>query len=63
MDRASMDQLKHDTRLVGRRGWITKEDLQRELDALPDSADKAIPLKGSPSEDADPGLAADSQDS
>ena len=34
-------QLRLDRRLSGRRGWIGEEDLARELERLPDVADKA----------------------
>jgi hypothetical protein len=30
-----------DKRLLRRRGWLSPEDLERELAALPDVADKA----------------------
>jgi hypothetical protein len=33
-------QLRLDRRLAGRRGWINSEDLTRELERLPDVADK-----------------------
>ena len=32
--------LKLDRRLAGRRGWIASDDLVKELDALPDVAEK-----------------------
>jgi hypothetical protein len=34
-------QLRTDRRLAGRRGWIAHEELERELKALPDVAEKA----------------------
>ena len=40
MDRRSTQQLKLDRRLIRRRGWISKEELERELTALPDVSDK-----------------------
>jgi len=50
MDNESLDKLRLDKRLIGRRGWIDAEDLQRELEALPDSSDKIAPP---PAGDAD----------
>ena len=35
--------LRLDRRLVGRRGWIAPEELERELAALPDVSDKILP--------------------
>lgn len=40
--------LRLDRRLTRRLGWIPPEELQRELDALPDVSDKVRP----PEEDA-----------
>jgi hypothetical protein len=34
-------QLRLDRRLAGRRGWIGGDELARELERLPDIADKA----------------------
>jgi hypothetical protein len=34
-------QLRLDRRLSGRRGWIRGEELERELERLPDVAEKA----------------------
>jgi hypothetical protein len=62
MNRDSMNRLKHDKRLAGRRGWTTGEELQQEIDALPDSADKAVPLEGGPAGDAGSEPVADSKD-
>ncbi len=35
-----MEQLKLDRRLVRRRNWITKEELEKGLEALPDVSHK-----------------------
>jgi len=43
MDRKSMTRLKFDKRLVHRRGWINKKELETELAALPDVANKIAP--------------------
>jgi hypothetical protein len=40
MNNASISKLRVDRRLHRRRGWIAEDELQRELDALPDVADK-----------------------
>ncbi len=40
MDRKSMQDLRMDRRLLGRRGWISPAELERELEALPDVSDK-----------------------
>ena len=36
-----MKALRHDRRLLSRRGWITADALEKELASLPDVADKA----------------------
>ena len=41
MDRESMMRLRLDRRLIRRRRWISAEELERELEQLPDSAHKA----------------------
>ena len=43
MNRDSMKALQLDRRLLRRRGWIAPEELDKELAALPDVADKAAP--------------------
>jgi len=40
MDRRSLENMKLDRRLIKREGWISEEELQRQLEALPDVADK-----------------------
>ena len=45
MDRKSLEWLKLDRRLIRRRNWIPSKELQRELDSLPDVADKAAPIE------------------
>jgi hypothetical protein len=44
MDRDTTQQLRLDRRLIRRRGWISKEELGRELEALPDASSKATTL-------------------
>ncbi len=43
MDRESQRKLRLDRRLIGRRGWIAEKELSKELEALPDAADKQMP--------------------
>lgn len=43
MDRESIKKLKVDRRLIDRRGWISKADLDKELESLPDTSDKIAP--------------------
>ncbi len=40
MNHDSMKALRLDRRLLRRRGWITEEELEKQLSALPDVADK-----------------------
>jgi len=42
--------LRLDKRLARREGWIEVDELQRELDTLPDVSQKATTLDGSGSE-------------
>ena len=44
MDRDATQRLRLDRRLTRRRGWISKDELGKELDALPDAAAKATTL-------------------
>lgn len=46
MDRESMKRLRLDRRLIRRRGWVSKEELERELTALPDVSHKIAPVGG-----------------
>ena len=39
----STRDLRYDTRLLRRRGWIDEDELSRYLDALPDVSDKIQP--------------------
>jgi len=49
MDRESMRRLRLDRRLIRRRGWLSEEDLERELAALPDVSHKIAPVGDEPS--------------
>jgi hypothetical protein len=44
MDRQSLQKLRLDRRLAERTGWIPREELDRELGALPDVSDKLTTL-------------------
>ena len=62
MDRQSKERLRLDRRLIGRRGHISREELERALAQLPDVSGKAEPLvvddgsAASGSEDHEPGV-------
>jgi hypothetical protein len=45
MDRRSTEQLRLDRRLIRRREWITREELERALAELPDGSHKAAPVE------------------
>lgn len=54
----ALRKLRLDSRLIGRRGWIDKQDLDRELEALPDVSEKMAAKEessGSPGVDAPAG--------
>ena len=44
MDQTSIEKFRLDRRLIGRRGWVTKQELAREFEALPDAAESATTL-------------------
>jgi hypothetical protein len=58
MDRNTMKALRLDVRLLRRRGWISGEELARELEALPDAAHKIAPPEPEAAPDL-PGAAAE----
>ncbi len=41
MNRDSMQKLRLDRRLTGRRDWISRKELEQELEALSDASHKA----------------------
>ncbi|MFP6622616.1 MAG: hypothetical protein VCC20_03980 [Myxococcota bacterium] len=45
MDRETISKLRLDKRLASRRGWISPDDLDRELEALPDASSKIEPVE------------------
>ena len=53
MDRKSIDQMKFDRRLVRRKDWITRDELEKRLEALPDVSDKVATDDDAPSDSAD----------
>ncbi len=44
MNRASLEKLRLDRRLMGRRGWMTAAERARALADLPDVSNKATTL-------------------
>ena len=52
MDRESMEQLRLDRRLIRRRAWISPEELERELEKLPDVSHKVAPPVESDAQEA-----------
>lgn len=52
MDNESLEKMRLDKRLTGRRGWISADDLQRALDALPDVSDKIAPPPGAAADES-----------
>ncbi|HXV37470.1 MAG TPA: hypothetical protein VEC18_09990 [Myxococcota bacterium] len=47
MDRRSLERLRTDRRLTGRKGWLQPQDLEREAQKLPDASDKIAPQEES----------------
>jgi hypothetical protein len=52
MDDESLKKLRLDKRLIGRRGWISDDQLQSALDELPDASDKIAPPTTSESDES-----------
>ena len=52
MNRESLEKLRHDRRLLHRRGWMSDAERQRALEALPDVSSKATTLGAESREDA-----------
>jgi hypothetical protein len=48
MDREMISKLRLDRRLLRRRGWISPDDLERELEALPDASNKISAAEAAP---------------
>ena len=51
MNRRSLEMLRMDRRLAGRSGWMSKEGLAGEAEALPDASEKIAVKEAEP----DPG--------
>ncbi len=51
MNKRSLEKLRMDRRLAGRKGWISKADLAREAESLPDASEKIAEREAEP----DPG--------
>ena len=43
MNREALKDLRTDRRLINRRGWISKAELEKDLEALPDVSNKIAP--------------------
>ncbi len=52
MDLESLRKLRLDRRLIRRRGWISENQLQKDLEALPDVSDKVMPPEEADGEEA-----------
>ncbi len=50
----SIRHLRLDRRLLKRRGWLSEKELEKELAALPDVADKGMPLGDEEEEEEEP---------
>jgi hypothetical protein len=61
MNREANQKLRLDRRLIRRRGWISEGELARELERLPDVAQKATTLGEAADEREAAGAAARSQ--
>ena len=61
MNREALDELRMDRRLINRRGWISKAEVEKDLEALPDVSHKIAPpedeepSKAAPAEETDSG--------
>ncbi len=44
MNQQSMQKLRLDRRLIDRSSWISGQELQSELDSLPDASHKAVSI-------------------
>lgn len=53
MNRDSVTRLRLDRRLLFRRGWLSPEERERELEALPDVSSKATTLGAIADRDTD----------
>jgi hypothetical protein len=65
MNREAMEKLHLDRRLINRRNWISRAELEKGLEALPDVSHKIAPSEekepseAAPAEERDVGTAAE----
>ena len=52
MNRETTDKLRHDRRLMNRRGWLTRAEREKSLADLPDVSHKSASAEDSDSADA-----------
>jgi hypothetical protein len=62
MIESALRKLRLDRRLLNRRGWISREELERALAELPDVSDKIAPAEESSAEPAADGRGTDTSD-
>ncbi len=63
MEKRPTDRMQLDKRLLERPGWITSDELERELSALPDVAGKIDLREDDPSGDDEPNAPSEPQTS
>jgi hypothetical protein len=51
MNRQSLEKMRMDRRLAGRGGWISRADLERESEGLPDASGKIAEEEAEPNPD------------
>ncbi|MBW2495624.1 MAG: hypothetical protein JRE43_12795 [Deltaproteobacteria bacterium] len=51
MNRRSLEKMRTDRRLAGRSGWISRADLDRETEGLPDASGKIAEEEAEPNPD------------
>jgi len=51
MNRRSLDNLRTDRRLAGRSGWLSRAELSREAEGLPDASGKIADERAEPDAD------------
>jgi len=56
MDRKSIEKLRLDRRLIGRKNWISPKEVEREIQALPDVSNKIAEAeeKANPADEGSP---------
>jgi hypothetical protein len=51
MNRRSLEKMRMDRRLAGRGGWMSRADLDRETEGLPDASEKIAEEEPEPNPD------------